>query len=298
MTIQSIGGMIPQAGVPGFNQKTDSYSKNLQNQIANAQKELQELSSNDKMSLEEKMKKREEIQKKINDLNAQLRQHEIDLRKEAMGQSQKQGKGMSMEDMLGGTAKGGNTKAGSKGKGRHGQVMSTSAMNAMISAGGSIKEAKVQGSVATELDGRSGVLEAEIKLDKQRGLDVEDKERELADVQQKAQEATASQISTLAEANKTLEEAAKEDKKDTGAGEVAGTDSGAAKTADKKDQRKGKVAADQQAGGTSDAGSKDVTLENSGMTNGSGSPDTGSMAGANQVAAGQTVTYTSVDIRL
>ena len=292
MTIQGIGGTIPQAGLPGFNQKTDSYSKNLQNQIANAQKELHDLSSNDKMSLEEKMKKREEIQNKINDLNTQLRQREIDLRKEAMGQSRQQEKGTSMEDMLGGAAKGSNTKTGGKGKGHRGQVMSESAMNAMISAGGSIKEAKVQGSVATELDGRAGVLETEIKLDKQRGLDVEDKERELADVRQKAHEETAYKISKLEEANKTLAEAGEEDQKaDKADGKegAAGTDSGAEKAEGKKEQ---------QAGGTSDAGSKDVTLENSGMTNGSGSSNTGSMAGANQVAAGQTVTYTSVDIRL
>lgn len=232
MTIQGIGGMIPQAGLTGLNQRTDSYSKNLQNQIANAQKELQALSSNDRMSLEEKMKKREEIQKKINDLNTQLRQHEIELRKEAMGQSKQQEKGTSMEDMLGGAAKGSNTKTGGKGKGHHGQVMSTSAMNAMISAGDSIKEAKVQGSVAAELNGRAGVLKAEIKLDKQRGLDTTEQEKDLEDIQQKAQEVAASQLSTLAEANKTMEEAEEEDRKtkkaeerDHGALEVAGTDS-------------------------------------------------------------------------
>lgn len=280
MTIQGIGGMIPQAGLPGLNQRTDSYSKNLQNQIANAQKELQDLSSNDRMSLEEKMKKREEIQKKINDLNTQLRQHEIELRKEAMGQSRQQEKGTSMEDMLGGTAKGGNTKTGGKGKGHRGQVMSESAMNAMISAGGSIKEAKVQGSVATELNGRAGVLKAEIKLDKQRGLDTTEQEKDLEDIQQKAQEVTASQISTLVEANKTMEEAEEEDRKtkkaeemDHGALEVAGTDSDAGKAEGKKVHQKGKLEADQQTGGTSDAS-------------------------ANQVATGQTVTYTSVDIRL
>ena len=36
-------------------------SRNIQNQIANAQKQLQELSSNEEMTLEEKMKKRQEF---------------------------------------------------------------------------------------------------------------------------------------------------------------------------------------------------------------------------------------------
>ena len=67
----------------GMNRKmaTDSVSKNIQNQIANAQKQLQELSANENMSAEEKMKKRQEIQQQITDLNNQLRQHQIEQKK-------------------------------------------------------------------------------------------------------------------------------------------------------------------------------------------------------------------------
>ena len=67
----------------GMNRKmaTDSVSKNIQNQIANAQNQLQELSANENMSAEEKMKKRQEIQQQITDLNNQLRQHQIEQRK-------------------------------------------------------------------------------------------------------------------------------------------------------------------------------------------------------------------------
>ena len=72
----------------------------------------------------------------------------------------------------------------------------------------SCKQAQVQGSVATRMDGRAGVLESEIKLDQARGGNTQKKEEELAEVEQKAQAATSSQLSTLAEANKTMEEAA------------------------------------------------------------------------------------------
>ena len=41
-------------------QANDSVSKNIQNQIANAQQKLQDLSSNEELSLEDKMKKRQE----------------------------------------------------------------------------------------------------------------------------------------------------------------------------------------------------------------------------------------------
>ena len=65
MKINGINGANTQIGGMNMMQSNDSVSKNLQNQIANAQKQLQELSSNKEMSLEEKMKKRQEIQQQI-----------------------------------------------------------------------------------------------------------------------------------------------------------------------------------------------------------------------------------------
>ena len=192
MKINGISGSNAQMGQMGMNQATDSYSRNIQSQIANAQKQLQELSSNEEMTLEEKMKKRQEIQQQISDLNMQLRQHQAEQRKE-----KQQAKASSMDDMIGGTK----SKAGEKGIG-----MSQASMTAMISADTSIKQAKVQGSVATSMEDRAGVLESEIKNN--HGADVTKKKEELADVTQKAQAATASQMNTLAETNKAMEEAA------------------------------------------------------------------------------------------
>ena len=196
MKINGTNGANTQMVQMGMNQAADSYSKNIQNQIANAQKQLQELSSNEDMTLEEKMKKRQEIQQQISDLNMQLRQHQIEQRKE-----KQQAKGSSMDDMLGGTGNTGSAKAGNKNTG-----LSQASMTAMISADTSIKQAKVQGSVATSMEGRAGVLESEIKNN--HGADVTKKKEELADVTQKAQAATASQMNTLAETNKAMEEAA------------------------------------------------------------------------------------------
>ncbi len=196
MTINGINGANAQMGQMGMNPATDSYSRNIRNQIANAQKQLQELSSNDEMTLEEKMKKRQEIQQQISDLNMQLRQHQMEQRRAAVSGSEKQqAKSSSMDEMLGGT----NTKAGGKSAG-----LSQADMTAMISAETSMKQAKVQGSVAKEMKGRANVLKAEIK---QSGS-TEAKEAELADLEQKAVNATASQMNTLAEANKAVEEAA------------------------------------------------------------------------------------------
>ena len=112
-----------------------------------------------------------------------------------------------MDDMLGDSRKtapkSGNQSAG----------LSQASMQAMISADSCMKQAKVQGSMATQMEGKAGVLESEIKMDKGRGASTEKKEEELADLQAKAQAATAAQVSTLADANKKMEEAAKADQK-------------------------------------------------------------------------------------
>ena len=199
MRINSINGTNTQTGTIGMAQANDSVSKNIQNQIANAQKKLQELSSNEELSIEDKMKKRQEIQQEINNLNQQLRQHQMEQRKE-----QQSKKSSSMDDMVAGTK---NTSA------KKGTGLSQASMQAMISVDSSMKQAKVQGSMATQMEGKAGVLESEIKMDKVRGASTEKKEEELADLQAKAQAATAAQVSTLADANKKMEEAAKADQK-------------------------------------------------------------------------------------
>ncbi len=199
MTINGINGTNAQAGPMGMYQATDSYSRNIQNQIANAQKQLQELSSNEDMTVEEKIKKRQEIQQQIRDLNMQLRQHQTEQRRE-----KQQAKGSSMDDMFGGTRNAGNTKAESKSTG-----FSQASMTAIISADSSIKQAEIQGSVATSMEGKAGVLKSEIAHN--HGGNVEQKKEELADVEQKAQAATVSQMSALADAKKTMEKTAQAD---------------------------------------------------------------------------------------
>lgn len=201
MTINGINGANTQMGQAGMNRPTDSYSRNIQNQIANAQNQLQELSSNEEMTPEEKMKKRQEMKQQINDLNRQLKQHQMEQRKE-----KQQEKETSMDDVLGGT-KGG--RSGGKSAG-----LSQAGMTAMISADASIKQSKVQGSVTTKMEGRERVLESEIKLDEMGGQDTTKKREELADVEQTAMKAAASQMETLGEANKAMKEAAEADDRD------------------------------------------------------------------------------------
>lgn len=189
------------AGTMGMNQASDSVSKDLLRQIDEAQKKMQELSSNNDLTMEEKMKKRQELQKKISDLNSQLRQHQIEMRREATENARKQKAQDSKEEESANSKQ----KTDSAGKGQQQTAgLSQSSMQAMISADGSMKQAQVQGSVAKKMEGKAGVLEAEIKLDAGRGGSTDAKEEELADVKKRAANATASQMDTLSKLNETV----------------------------------------------------------------------------------------------
>ena len=200
MTISNVNGISFQTANSGGSAATDSVSKSLQNQIANAQKQLQDLAASPEMTPEDKMKRRQEIQQEITALNQQLRQHQIDQRKEQQAKKAEK------------TAEKTETTANG---------MSKDSMQAMISAESAMKQAKVQGSVATKMEGRAGILKAEIKQDAARGGDVEKKQKELAEVEQKAQAADAAQLTTLAQANQELEGAAQDGK---AANSVSGAD--------------------------------------------------------------------------
>ena len=172
----------------------DSVSKSINNQIANAQKQLQELSENKDMSMEEKMKKRQEIQRQITDLNTQLRQHQMEQRKE-----QQKPKDRSIDSK----------KEVSKEK-KQTMGLSQSSMKAMICADSALSLAKAQGNVVTKMEGRANVLETEIKLGASRGSNVEAKKEELAEVKQKASAAEDLQMNVLMTAKKELEVGANE----------------------------------------------------------------------------------------
>lgn len=273
MAINGVNGTNNQMGAMRMTQATDSVSKNIQNQIANAQKQLQELSSNKDMSLEEKMKKRQEIQQQITDLNNQLRQHQMEMRKE------KQAKASSMDDMLGSSKKTA-PKSGNKGTG-----ISQASMQAIISADSAQAQAQVQGSVATKMEGRAGVLESEIKLDAARGGDVSAKKEELAEVEQKAVAATSAQMDTLAKANKELEEAAKAEQQ-------------AEKTDDKDKKTEKKDAVSDKKEDKTVEGVEDAEETNSVDTEIDAEVVSPDATATVDVSVPETVAYTHVDVRL
>lgn len=172
----------------------DPQVKDLQNQIQNLQKQLKELGSNSEMPAELKSRKRQDLQKQISDLEAQLRQRQIEVKhEEAVKKQQK--KGGSLDEMLG-------AKPQAKKDGRQSAGMSAGSMEALISADASLKQADVHGSTAQKMEGRAGVLEAEISMDSMSGgaSAVASKKEQLAEAQAKAAEAASAQMGSLAQA--------------------------------------------------------------------------------------------------
>lgn len=261
MTINGVSGISMQPGMTGAGTgtQTDAVSKDLQNQIENLKKQMQELSSNQEMPAETKMKKRQDMQKQISDLEVQLRQHQMEVKHEAT--MKKREKTNGMDELLG-------TKKQEKQSSSRSTGMSAGSMEALISADVSMKQADVHGSVASKMEGRAGVLESEIKLDSARGGDPEAKREQLAEVKEIAEQATASQMESLAEAGKTLQDAAEDESKDKNDKTDATADQAAGNTqniaADKTSGKEGKdgEAAKIQAAETESGNAGEAAVQN------------------------------------
>lgn len=237
----SAAGSMP-VGQIAQPQPVDSVSRNIQNEIMVVQQKMQKLSSDESISIEEKVKKRQEFQKEISSLNARLRQHQAELsqqqRKEALkAQSQEDenrdhaaGKGRvsgeksvesQTEDDKASKAAGDNQKQtdavqrDEEGKTQPGSAdrvntnkvdngLSSQGMEAIASADASMERAVQQGAVVTRIEGGVVVLKAEISQDQARNTDVQYKEKELEEQEERARRAALSQGAVLGEANQTV----------------------------------------------------------------------------------------------
>lgn len=153
------------------------------------------------------MKKRQEMQKQISELEIQLRQRQMEMKQEQT--RKKKESGNAVDELTG-------AKQLEKKSGKQSNGMSAGSMEALLSADAAMKQADVHGSTATKMENRTGVLETEIKLDSGRGgsSNIEFKQEELAATKALADQAVSSQMESLAEANESVQEAAREEQKD------------------------------------------------------------------------------------
>ena len=83
--------------------------------------------------------------------------------------------------------------------------------NSLVSASSAMKQIKAQQGLKKQMEGKAGVLKAEIKQDSGRGGDTAKKEEELAVVEKKVTDIGTMQMNQISEMNKNLNEASKAD---------------------------------------------------------------------------------------
>ena len=81
----------------------------------------------------------------------------------------------------------------------------------LLSASSAMKQVRAQEGIKKQMEGKAGVLKAEIKQDSGRGGDTDKKEEELAVMEKKATDIGNMQMNQLSEMNKNMNEASKAD---------------------------------------------------------------------------------------
>ena len=179
----------------GANQ--DSHLKAIQKQIEKVQQQLQDLSNNKEMSPKEKMNKRKELQEKLQDLTRQMFQIKMEIRQEKQEKSAAKAKSQDLAQE--------NT-----GKKESSTIQTATTLHGIISADTSMRQMETGRSVKANMEGKAGVLESEIKMDKGRGCSTEKKEAELTALNTRIDTASADMMTQISDINTILEKSRNE----------------------------------------------------------------------------------------
>lgn len=196
MQIQGIGSISPFSSGSSTALGDDGRLQQLQQQIQQLQKEMQDLSQNDELSMEEKMKKRQEINQEIQTLRQQVQQVQREIRKQENQKKQEN----SIDELAGGS------------KQKQSATMTAGKIRALIAGDKAMEQADVGMKTSSEMDARAKVLQSEIYTDQLRGIDTGQKEEELSDIEQRSDLAKAEAIRTASEASEEIQKTEEEDK--------------------------------------------------------------------------------------
>lgn len=189
----------------------DIKSKGLQNQITAAQQQLQKLSSDQDLTVEEKKQKRQEVQQQITELNRELRQRQMELRKE---QAEKQNsedmkkqeadKERRSKETIRQTTKEEKTVDDDKKASTEKPVVPQKGIEAVISAETAQKQAMAQHRVMITLEGKLNAIQGEINQEAKLGHDTKHEEEVLADMKKRVSNTSRVQIRLLSDASRKI----------------------------------------------------------------------------------------------
>lgn len=195
MRVGTEGGGNVQSMQPSSTHSQDAMIKSLQKQIDGAKEELRELNQNKNMSPEEKMEKRKEIQQKIQDLSKQISQREMDIRKQAQEKKAKELQEQAEK----------NAPKSELEEKQQGSVAAEVILTVM-GVEAAMDQVNVKQSVKKDLEGKTGVLKAEIELDTARGGSAAAKKDQLAETENKINDLNSDMMSDISDINKDIKE--------------------------------------------------------------------------------------------
>lgn len=195
--------LLSQNAQKTSSQKSDGISEGIKKQIENIKEQISDLSKNETLSPKDKMNRRNELQDLLQDLNNQLSQRQTEIRKEALEKNT----GQSENETT-------NNKANLSAKEKTDTVsisdagMNSTAMKSMINSEYTMEKINITNAVKTKLEGQSGVLSGEIKLDRSRGVDTSAKSAKLSDIQGNINSISMDTAADLAEINQHVKDGA------------------------------------------------------------------------------------------
>lgn len=209
-------------------QPVDSISKNIQNEISDVQRKRQELSSKEDIPVEEKQKKRREMQQEISRLNTQLRQRQAEMRREKQKEllseevktdpdKTKEEEAKKAETKKVETKEAGQTVKDER-KTREEEKKGTEEENKAIGISGTgmqetvaadlaMRQLRSRQNVISGMENGIAILQGEIRQDEARGANVEQKQAALKKQEEKVQKASAPRFSVLDNTYKVIVDA-------------------------------------------------------------------------------------------
>lgn len=165
----------------------DAISKSIENEISDVQRQRQQVSKED-LSVDEKMKKRQELQQEISRLNNQLRQRQAEARREQ--NKEKAAKERDAENVKTDNEKKGHVAASKKDESKEKEAESKTVemqdaqkervkQQTIVSAEVAVSRIGLQNKVVSGIQNDINILKGEIRQDKARGENVDDKKAQL-----------------------------------------------------------------------------------------------------------------------
>lgn len=182
--VSQINSVTPTNAVSSITNRT----KNIQNQIMSKEQNLNRLSTDSQLSMEEKAKKRQELQKEIAELNRKLElmraeQEEAEKKAEMKKEQEELLKEESLEKTSDSKASGDPSKT-EKDKTKQ-EDLSIQDVQKMLSTNMTLRNDLIENSANYDKENTVRVLKAEIKLDELHGADTKSKKEELSELREK-----------------------------------------------------------------------------------------------------------------